>query len=284
MAVLVLGGLILDFICEVKTLDQHANMITSLSRNLGGMGYNTARACARLGVKTELISGVGPDMIDLPQIQNLKLSLQKSKTVSTRCFLFHSKDGERQYFCKGAYDEIDPAKCAESVKKADIVHLAGIIPSFLEIAGQAKALDKKVCFNPGYDIHHYEPRGKLVRGLIRYADYIILNLEEYKRLGVSAEELAKGKEAVICTNGAEGSEIYTQDSKTKIGAYKVRVASPFGAGDTFTGAFLAATTKGFSITESVKVSSAAASFAVEQTSTAPELNWDAVLERAKRIG
>ena len=284
MAVAVFGGIVLDYISRVNTMEQDANLIEDFSQSLGGMGYNTAHACAEMGASTELVTTVGSDFPKPGDVPNLKLTLQRGKEDSTsKCFLFHGKEGERLYFYRGAYNDLDPKACEESIKRAQIVHFAGIMPTFEDIMEAAMGLKKSICFNPGYDINHYDPGSDMVRGMMAYSDYIILNKREFGMLKTPAEELAKGKKALIITKGVEGSDIYTDGKMVQVNAYRVKSESPFGAGDTYSGSFLAAVSKGKTPQEATKIASAAASFAVEQRSTAPELSWKKVLERAKKL-
>jgi len=283
MAVLVLGGIVIDYISKAATIDKNANLVDDFCQSLGGMGYNTAAACAQLGVDTEIIATVGDDFPEVETPKGLTLNLQVDKKLgSTRCFLFYGDKGERQYFYRGAYNHLDPNACAPSVKRADIVHFAGVVPAYLDVMAQAKKAGKTISFNPGYDIHHYNPGGKLMQGMINGADYLIVNEDELEQLGTPPAEIAK-KKTVIVTKGTRGSEVFMEGGKNDIGVYLVKTRSPYGAGDTFIGAFLASISKGKGPLDATKIGSAAASFAVEQSSTAPELNWEKVLQRAKKI-
>jgi 5-dehydro-2-deoxygluconokinase len=62
-----------------------------------------------------------------------------------------------------------------------------------------------------------------------------------------------------------GSKVYTRDGKNFTqGIFPVEVKKPFGAGDSFAGAFMYALLQGHSLQESVKMGSAAAAINVSK--------------------
>lgn len=287
MAVLVFGGIVIDYSCKTESVKESANLVDEYSSSLGGMGYNTAYAAAQLGAETELISAVGDDFeesyADAPE--KLKLTLHRSLDAhSSRCFLFHDKSGKEEiYFYRGAYHHLDHDACISALGSVDLVHFAGVMLPFLDIMSESKKLGKKICFNPGYDLHHYDPKSQLIQGMIGLCDILIMNENEFKTLKLDAKKMAIGKEAVIITRGKRGCDIYVKGSKSSVGCFKVKDSSPFGAGDAFTGGLLAALEKGNILDKAVKIASAAGSFAVEERATRPKISWANVSQRARKI-
>jgi len=277
----IIGGIALDYLLKVKDVDSRYTQVLEYSENLGGMAYNTATACAQLGVKTRLVSAVGSDFPKIKSRKNLALDLTKGKKPSTRCFLFYDGKGERICFYRGPYHDIDVEKAKKAVRSADWVHFAGIAPRFAQIVKEAVKSGKTISFNPGYDLFHYNPKDKLIKSLVDASDYLILSFNEAKYLGVKKSD-SEGR-VIIITRGRQGSEVYASSAVIMVPAYRVKTKSPFGAGDTYTGTLIAALMKGHGLVESAKLASAAASFAVEEKATTPRLSWARIVNRESKL-
>ncbi len=80
----------------------------------------------------------------------------------------------------------------------------------------------------------------------------------------AAEALADmtGAEKIAITMGSEGAYVLAGGQEYKKGAYSARVVDPIGAGDAFTGAFLAAWLNGMTDAECLDVACAAGALAV----------------------
>ena len=276
-----IGGVALDYLSKVKDVKACCTQVLEYNENIGGMVYNTAVACSQLGVKTRLVSAVGADFPELGRVKNLTLDLHRTGGKTTRSFLFFDDTEERIYFYKGAYHDIDVMKAMDAIYKGDWIHFAGIAPCFSELVKIADQEDKIISFNPGYDLFHYDPRDKLINGLIDKSDYLIFSSEEASHLNRPVDSLVNG--AAIVTMGKNGSMVVEKENRTQVGAYVVDVESPFGAGDTYTGAFIASMIQEKEIIESAKLASAAASFAVEERTTTPLLDWEGIEKRAKKL-
>jgi sugar/nucleoside kinase (ribokinase family) len=276
MRLLVFGGIVIDYTCSVKDIGRKCTRVLEFEQSIGGMGYNTAVAAAELGIETELVAAVGGDF---PGVEKgrVSLNLHKNREKSTRCFLFHDDRDERIFFYRGAYHGLDVAKAEGRLKTTDWVHFAGVIPAFAKLIQTAKKSGKRVSANPGYDLLHYEKNDPVVKKLVEDSDLLILNEEEFNHLDTAR------REGLIITRGKKGSTVFEKNKKTEIPAYNVKAESPFGAGDAYTGALIAAMMKGYTTVDAAKIASAAASFAVEEKTTTPKLDWDEVLGRSKRL-
>ncbi|MBN2517407.1 MAG: hypothetical protein JXB14_01025 [Candidatus Altiarchaeota archaeon] len=279
----VFGGIVLDYLCKVEDASKECTQVTTYGESLGGMGYNTASAAAQLGVETELVAAVGGDFPKVKGTKNLKLTLTRVKGLkTTRSFLFYDGKEERVYFFRGSYHEYEDKNAKKAIRGADFIHLAGVLPMFPKYAKTAREFGRTVSLNPGYDLFHYDPKDRIVVDLLENSDFMILNEREYERIG-AFKELWKNKKALVVTRGEDGCSVFENAKKTDIGSFKVNAASPFGAGDSFTGGFLASVIKGYSIMDSARIASACASFAVEVEDTVPVLSWDKILERSRRV-
>lgn len=277
----VIGGVALDYLSRVKDVKVDCTQILEYSENIGGMAYNTAITTAQLGMRTRLVSAVGKDFPDLQKAKDLIFDLHPVDGMTTRSFLFFDDKGERVYFYRGVYHDMDVEKAKNAIYKADWVHFAGIAPCFSEMIKAADEEDKIVSFNPGYDLFHYDPTDKVIRELVAKSDYMIFNSDEARHLNKPVDSIVNG--AVIVTMGKNGSVVVEKDNRTQIGAYKVDLESPFGAGDTYTGTFIASMMNGDELIKSAKLAGAAASFAVEERTTTPTLEWSDIEKRAKKL-
>jgi len=274
----IIGGIALDYVSKVKDVDARCTQVIDYSENVGGMAYNTAMASARLGIPTKLISAVGPDFPKITLPEKLSLELTTTPNPSTRCFLFHDGQGERIFFYRGPYHDIDIKLAKNALSSCSWAHFAGVAPCFEEIASEAVRCGKKISFNPGYDLFHYNPRDPAILRIVKSTDLLILNKNESDYLGLKDGDAPKA--IIITTEGGKGSVIRIGGKESKVPAYKVNVLSPFGAGDTYTGTLIAALMKGEELTKAANLASSAASFAVEAKSTTPELSWPAIKKRA----
>jgi sugar/nucleoside kinase (ribokinase family) len=277
----VIGGVALDYLSRVKDIKAGCTQVTEYSENLGGMAYNTAITTSQLGIRTRLVSAVGQDFPMIKNRKNLILDLHLVDGMTTRSFLFFDENEERIYFYRGAYHDIDIQKTMNAIEKAQWIHFAGVIPCFKELVAYADDENKLISFNPGYDLFHYESGDSIVKALLKRSDYTIMSSEEAKHLSLPIDSIVNG--AVIVTMGKNGSMLAEKKDRYQIPSYSVDVESPFGAGDTYTDAFISAVMNDNTIPESAKLASAAASFAVEERTTTPNLDWTEIEKRAKKL-
>ncbi len=277
----VIGGVALDYLSRVKDLKARCTQILEYSENIGGMAFNTAITTARLGVRTWLVSSVGRDLPEMKTVENLVYALHMSNQPTTRSFLFFDDTDEKIYFYRGAYHDIDVVRASRLISKADWVHFAGVAPCFSELIKTADHEDKIVSCNPGYDLFHYDPKDRVVSDLVEKSDFLILSSSEVSHLNRPVDAMVNG--AIIVTMGKSGSMVVTKKGRTQIAAYTVDVSSPFGAGDTYTGTFIASMLREDDLIKAAKMASAAGSFAVEEQTTTPKLDWKRIEKRAKKL-
>jgi sugar/nucleoside kinase (ribokinase family) len=277
----VIGGIAIDYLSRVNDAKKDCTQVREYSENIGGMGYNTAVTASQLGVRTRLIAAVGKDVPEIKNRKNLILDVNIIEGKTTRSFLFFDDTDERIYFYPGAYHEIDVVKAIDKICGAEWVHFAGIMPCFSTLLNTADQESRIISFNPGYDLFHYDPKDKLVRDLVEKSDYLILNSDEARHLSMPIDSLVN--EAAVVTLGKGGSVIVDKTGRTQIPTHVVDVESPFGAGDAYSGAFISSVMRGNKLVESAKMASAAASFAVEERTTNPDLDWEKIEKRAKKL-
>jgi len=277
----VIGGVALDYLSKVKDVNADVGQVLEYSENLGGMAYNTAMTTSQLGVNTRLVAPIGRDFPHLKNLKNLTLDFQQTAGMTTRSFLFFDEKEEKIYFYPGAYNDFDVERTKNAIEKADWVHFAGVAPCFADLINFADEEEKVVSTNPGYDLFHYDPSDRVIKQLVNKSDYLILSSNEAKHLNKPIDSIVNG--AAIVTMGKNGSVIVQKGNRTQIDTHVVEVKSPFGAGDCYTGAFISSMIKENDAITSAKLASAAGSFAVEERTTTPKLDWDKLEKRAKKL-
>ncbi len=278
---IVIGGVALDYLSKVKDVTADVTQVQEYSENMGGMAYNTAITTSQLGINTRLVAPVGRDFPQMKSVKNLVMDFHPTNKMTTRSFLFFDDEAEKIYFYPGAYHDFNVEKAKNAIEKSDWVHFAGVVPCFADLIDFADEEEKVISTNVGYDIFHYDPNDRVVKLLINKSDYIILSSNEAKHLNKPIDSIVNG--AAIVTMGRNGSVVVENGNRTQINAHPVEVQSPFGAGDCYTGTFIASMIKENDVVTSAKLASAAGSFAVEENTTTPKLDWNDIEKRSKKL-
>ncbi len=129
---------------------------------------------------------------------------------------------------------------------------------------------------------------QMIAHSLPYIDYFMPNIEEarmisglHDRRDIQTYFLDGGAKTVILKLGAQGSAIATRnsDSETRIPAYKVKVVDTTGCGDAYSGGFITALSKGWSVQEAARLGAACGSLVASGLgSDAGIVNFDQVVE------
>ena len=270
--------------------------ITSKDTRLGGTGANIAVMAAALGVPTALCGFVGKDfpkmftdVIESNGVITNEFVTQDKYETAQAIIVNDKKKAQRVFFYQG------PQGSASSLKKvlkknataSKYIHFSTGEPEYyINIMSSIKNGKRKIAFDPAQEIHRVWNKEKFLKA-ITFADMLFCNKFEAPSAlkYASAKSLADiGVNAVICTKGAEGSELYTCGKVTKIPVVKAkRTADATGAGDAYRAGFYAGKYNKYSDIDSLIIGAAAASFAVEEVGAVSNIpTWDAVMERADR--
>lgn len=124
---------------------------------------------------------------------------------------------------------------------------AGLSTNAVKVAEELKGRSK-VFFDPG-PVY----RGTESPSALKVAEYVLLNLNEYRRL----KGLLKGKKAIV-KMGARGAALYFKGRRINSKGINVQAATTVGAGDAFDGYFISAIIRGLSEDKALKLATAAA--------------------------
>jgi ribokinase len=288
MKALVFGALNIDLIFSVDHVVIPGETISSLGlkKSAGGKGANQAVALAKAGVETCLAGKIGQD-------GEFLLSLLKSCGVHTgHVKLYPGVTGQAiiQLDRKGqnaivyhpggngeiTIDEAEAAIGAFGI--GDVISLQNEIPFTAEMMKAAKGRGMTICYNPSPWDANIE---KLPLELVDI--FIVNEIEGPALAGLPPETpLAEildrlvnrfpGKE-IILTAGKKGAFYGCGDAMAKGDIVDLPVVDTTGAGDTFTGYFLAARRQGRGVDESLTLACKAASIAVSRMGALEAIPW-----------
>ncbi len=293
---LAIGHTAFDSIVLVKEFPapNSSTLIKQIKNFDGGAAANVSMVGASLGLKTALVSAVGPEFKGSNYHAKLKemgidtenmIVIENEKSPMAWVFTDTNND-QISYFYWGAAAYFKKSEAPQkAIKKANAVHLATGDPNFNRRSGElASEHEKMISFDPGQDLHMYSPEE--LKGVISVSNILFGNHYEIDRileiLNVNIWELKEiGPEIVVKTYGKEGSMVYA-DEKIKVDAVVREPVNPTGAGDSYRAAFLNAYLKGSNLEYCAKFASSVASFVVEAEGCQTNIpNYEMAVERMR---
>jgi ribokinase len=279
MKILVYGSLNIDLIFSVDHIVLSGETISSgsLVRSAGGKGANQAAALAKAGMPVYLAGKIGKDgkfLLDLLSSYGVNtdhVGIYEGATGQALVQL--DRNGQNAIVLyAGGNGAIEPGEIDSVLAgfgREDTILLQNEIPHIAEIMKGAKKRGLVVCLNPS-------PCNEGIEKLpLELTDLFFVNeIEGAAMAGVATgspiqaildrlvERFPAGE--IILTAGKEGAYYGRGKIRTRGEIVKLPVADTTGAGDTFTGYFLAARAKNFSVEESLAVACKAASIAVSR--------------------
>ena len=279
MQVLNIGSLNIDLVYRVPHIVQPGETLStfSVSRHAGGKGLNQSVALARAGVKVSHAGVIGQDGIFLKELLEKEDVDCSNITVMqdhpTGCAIIQvADDGENSIILlHGTNYCITPEIIRDTLKKIpekSIVLLQNEISALKECIAIASEMNMRIFFNPS-------PMDQTITDLpLEAIDTFLVNEYESREL----KKLA-GKRIANCniltTFGADGAEYCGQDGEIiRIPAVKVgNAVDTTGAGDTFTGYFVASLIRGKNIEDALQTAAAAAAIAVTRNGAAEAIPY-----------
>lgn len=257
----------------------------------GGKGANQAVAVARLGGDASFVCCLGDDAFG-----NQSLELLKKEGMDTRhirlikgassgvALIPVDKKGENTIIVASGANamlSVDDIKNAEQdIKDAGILlmQLETPIPALIYAARIAHENGVKVILNPAPF-----PKNPLPKELLENIDIIIPNeteaaymageqiTDEQSALSVIRKIQDLGVGNVIVTVGSKGAYTLEDSKLINVPAFPVKAVDTVAAGDTFCGALCVALSKGFSMSDAIRIGNKAASIAVTRIGAQPSV-------------
>jgi ribokinase len=260
--VVALGDVNVDIIAHFAEFPAKGDdALASLTEiHCGGSAANTAMALARMGMRTSLVSRVGPDSWALKVYSCLEeagvapAGLQRDPTAMTGLmYVVVTSDGERTIFGhRGANVFTDPNQIdEEELAGARLFHLSGYaLLADPQRSAALRALEAacrhglKVTLDPGMAV----PRKALdeMRALLPTVNILMPSLGEARHLTGQTEPetcaralLEAGVEVVALKLGGEGCLIATDGGMLHVPGFAIQARDSTGAGDNFDAGLIA---------------------------------------------
>ncbi|MBR5231010.1 MAG: ribokinase [Clostridia bacterium] len=280
MKILNFGSLNIDLVYGV---DHHARTGETLTtrafaRHMGGKGLNQSVALSRAGAQVYHAGCIGEDGVFLRDylaengVDTKRVRITDEATghaviqvnaQGDNCILLYPGANRRQ-----RKEEV--RQVLDGFSAGDLLLMQNETNALAEMMHAAKSKGMKIAFNPS-------PIDETLRDLpLDLVDYFILNEIEGEALsGESDAEKAVQKllekypqAHVVLTLGSKGCMYAHGEKRLRQSAFKVNAVDTTGAGDTFTGYFLASQLRGEDAEKSLKIASAASAIQVTRPGAA----------------
>jgi len=282
MTIAVIGSIHVDFYIKTPKFPQPDETVLGkeFAMHPGGKGANQAVGCARLGVRTYMLSAIGDDFFGKIMVENLSKNnvvtdyIYVAKGVHTGiAFIILNEVSKENMIivAPGADEAITPDYVENTLSsltpRAVLTQLEIPIQTVYKTLEIGKKVDAITVLNPS-------PVKYLSSEIYKYVDVIIPNRVELQQLSgieVRTEEdvfkageclLSRGVKVVVATLGARGAAVITYDKKKIVEAFKVNVVDTVGAGDAFAAGLAVALVEGRDIEEAVRFANAVAALKV----------------------
>lgn len=279
MKILNLGSLNLDRVYQVEHFVKGQETISaqSYSENAGGKGLNQSIALARAGARVTHLGAVGQDgrwLCDLMAENGVDVHLVETAEGASGHAVIQLVEGQN---CILVYGGANQKISTDQVKRAlaeceagDVLLLQNETSSVPEAIRMAKEKGMTVAFNasPITDGMSAYPMDQVDLFFVNEGEGMVLAGTDSTDPEQVLDALRKKYDAgVVLTLGGEGAYYQDRDVRLYQPAFSVPVVDTTGAGDTFTGYFLANLHQGAA--QALRIAAAAGALAVGTRGAAP---------------
>lgn len=270
----VIGSISTDFVVTTNRVPKQGETVygQAFETTFGGKGANQAVAAARLGGQVQMFGCVGGDQFGQETKANLARNgvdvtavktIADTTTGSAHITVFEGDNAI--VYVPGANQEVtvDYLKSVE----ADLLACTYFViqneipmPSIQYLIDLADAHDIKVTYDPA-------PFIEIDKGYLEKVDYLLPNETEAQEMFGDQDVdalLGKYPAQLLITMGGEGIRYHDGEAAVHVPAIKGEVVETTGAGDTFSGAFTVALSKGNSLADAIQFASIAGSLSVQK--------------------
>jgi ribokinase len=279
MKFLVFGSLNIDLIFSVDHIVAPGETINSsaMERSAGGKGANQAAALVKAGMEVYMAGKIGRDgdfLLDLLHSYGVHTDyILRWEGATGQAIIQLDKSGQNSIVLYGggnaALNKDEAGPIISAFGSGDMILLQNEIPLTAELMRAASERGMRVCLNPSpFD-------GRIAALPLELADMLIVN--EIEAAGLAGRPVSKNPEALlealtlrfphaelILTAGRAGAYYAYENLRAKGDIIDLPVADTTGAGDTFTGFFLAARQRGRDVAEALCLACKASSIAVSR--------------------
>jgi ribokinase len=287
MKILDFGSLNLDYVYRVDHFVQPGETLHPLAMRIacGGKGLNQSIALARAGCEVFHAGRIGPDgSMLLDQLKEAGVDVHLVETVETKtghAIIQVDRTGQNAILLFGGANRVIEKGYIDRVlkgfRKGDLVLLQNEISEVGYLIQKASERGLKVCFNASpadaslvdYPLH-------LVHTLFvnEIEGAVLAGVDDPDRIVDVLLSRGFGKEIVL-TLGKRGVLYGDGTRKCRFKVFSVPVVDSTGAGDTFTGYFLAAGARGLDIDSSLLYATAASAICVTRSGASESIpTWE----------
>jgi ribokinase len=284
MKSLVFGSLNIDLVFSVDHIVCPGETVSScsLKKNAGGKGANQAAAMAKAGMEVYMAGKIGRDgefLLELLQSYGVHTDYVKIYEGATgQAIIQLDRKGQNSIVLydggNGAIEAGEINRVLANFGGGDIILLQNEIPHTGEIIRAARSKGMRVCLNPS----PYDEKISVLP--LKDVDLFFVNEIEGAALAdMSADGPASGRNIpaildiltarfseseIILTAGKDGAYYGYKKFRAQGEIFDLPVEDTTGAGDTFTGYFIAARAKNMPVPEALQIACKAASIAVSR--------------------
>ena len=277
------GSLNIDFTYQVKNFVRKGETISSssVSKHAGGKGFNQSIALSRAGAQVchaGCIGGDGLFLRDMLEASGVNTACLKVLDVPTgnaiiqvdssgdNCILLYA--GANHCITEEYIDLV-----LDNFGRDDVLVIQNEINSLKYLVDRAYEKGLRIAVNPS------PINSNVTENILKKASWILVNQGEAEALaGVTGKdafiarlaELYPGS-TLVMTLGASGVVCWENGALFSQAAYKTPVVDTTGAGDTFTGFYLAGVLNGSTQEEALRTASAAASLSISKCGAAESI-------------
>ncbi|NMB13414.1 MAG: sugar kinase [Firmicutes bacterium] len=277
------------------TLEGPLRQARAYERYVAGSEGNTLVSLELLGVKTRFISRVGDDELGSAILSELRARgidvswIARDKDAPTGVYFIqrgYPLQGKTTvlYYRKGsAASRLSPQDLSEEVMDdVKLVFMTGITPALspscneacLKLMEMARSHDRPLAFDTNIRIKLLPDRAygqKLLLPFLKEAKYIftgagdltyLFGPGEIEEQIVQLRDLAPKADIILVKLGKHGAVVYEQDKVFRHQGYQVKVVDELGAGDAFSGAFIASMLRGDTVEHALRYANAAGALTV----------------------
>ena len=277
------GSLNIDFTYQVKNFVRKGETIasSSVSKHAGGKGFNQSIALSRAGAQVYHAGCIGEDGLflrDMLEASVVNTTYLKVLDVPTgnaiiqvdssgdNCILLYA--GANHCITEEYIDLV-----LDNFGRDDVLVIQNEINSLEYLADRAYEKGLRIAVNPS------PINSNVTENILKKASWILVNQGEAEALaGVTGKDACIARLAefypgstLVMTLGASGVVCWENGALFSQAAYKTQVVDTTGAGDTFTGFYLAEVLSGSTQEEALRTASAAASLSISKCGAAESI-------------
>lgn len=295
MKILNFGSLNYDKVYEVEHFvkPKESLLVKKQETFLGGKGFNQSVSLAKAGCDVIHAGMIGEDghlLIEYLEKCGVNINLIKKCDVESGHAIIQVCNGENSILVYGGANHCITVDMIDFVlsyfSKDDVLLIQNEISNVEILILKAHKKGMKIIFNPSPFTE------QVLKYPLNLVDMFILNEIEGKQLvNMETNDYHKIMKEIsfhyplaeiVMTVGSDGVYYHSKDINLHQIAYSTKVVDTTGAGDTFTGFYIASILKGYSVSQSLKIACKASSISIGKKGAAVSIpTWEIVKNEMK---